>query len=119
MSSRDEVNVSFEVKDVGGVDFLKVVFGGACQTVKQINLNDETQCQADLKETFLLMAQLMVANDLEIKFVESEEYPREFIYSAMKAYVADLETEVATVAELMKGELSDSRNDKAQSNQGG
>ena len=117
MSSHDEVKVSFEVKDVGGVDFLEVVFGGECQIVKQVNLNDEIQCQADLKEAFLLMAQLMVANDLKIEFVESKEYPREFIYSAMKAYVADLKTEVATVAELMKGELRDSRNDEAHAEQ--
>ena len=117
MSSRDEIKVAFEVKDVNDVDCLEVSFGGKDQQVKRINLNDDVQCQADLKETFFLMSRLMVTKDLEICFIESKDYPREFIYSAMKAYVSDLKAEVATVAELMKGELSNSQEAEAPARQ--
>ena len=109
MSSRSVVKVSFEAKDVNDTDILQVSFWDKTRSVKQVNLNDEVQCQTDLKEVFLIMAQLMVDNDLEITFVESKDYPREFIYTAMKSYVADLKTEVATVAELINAELKESR----------
>lgn len=109
MSSREVVQVSFRVIDVNDTDILEAAFDNEAHSVKQINLNDDTQCQADLKETFLLMAQLMVDKDLEITFIETKDYPREFIYAAMKAYVSDLKTEVATVAELINSELKESK----------
>lgn len=109
MSSREVVKASFRVQDVDGTDILEAAFDDEAHSVKQINLNDDTQCQADLKETFLLMAHLMVDKDLEITFIESEDYPREFIYAAMKAYVEDLKTEVANVAGLIGAELKESK----------
>ena len=72
MSSRNVIKVSFEVVDVSDADILRVTFEDEAHSVKQINLNDDVQCQADLKDAFLLMAQLMVDNDLDIQFVESK-----------------------------------------------
>jgi len=73
MSSRDEVKVAFEVKDVNDVDCLEVSFHDEDQQAKRINLNDDARYQTDLKEAFLLMSRLTVTNDLKICFVESED----------------------------------------------
>ncbi len=73
--------------------------------VKTINLNDSDQCQSDLKEVFLAIVTAMADSEITVSFMESEEYPREMIYSAMKAYVADLSEEVQAVAAEFDTEL--------------
>lgn len=103
--SKPTRDVAFSLIDEEGVDVLQADLSACGMEVKTINLNDSDQCQSDLKEVFLAIVTAMADSEITVSFMESEEYPREMIYSAMKAYVADLSEEVQAVAAEFDTEL--------------
>ena len=106
MSCSKAINeVVFSLIDKEGTDILQADFSECGTDSKTINLNDSEQCQSDLKEVFLALVTAMADSEITISFAESEEYPRELIYSAMKAYVSDLAEEVQAVAAEFSTEL--------------
>ncbi len=111
MNSSNEANkVVFSLIDKDDADILHVDMTDCDMGEKEIHLNDGTQCQSDLKEVFVSLVQAMTVSEIEVLFIENEEYPRELIHSAMKAYVGDLSKEVQTVAAELDSELSELEN---------
>lgn len=105
--SKPTNDIVFSLIDNEGSDILQADLSTCGMEVKTINLNDSEQCQSDLKEVFLAIVTAMADSEITVSFIENEEYPRELIYSAMKAYVADLSEEIQAVAAEFDTELED------------
>lgn len=105
--SKPTNDIVFSLIDDEGLDVLQADLSACGMEVKTINLNDGEQCQSDLKEVFLAIVAAMVDSEITVSFIENEGYPRELIYSAMKAYVADLSEEIQAVAAEFDTELED------------
>lgn len=103
--SKPTNDIAFSLIDEEGKDVLQVDLSACGMDVKTINLNDGEQCQSDLKEVFLAIVTAMTDSEITVSFMDNEEYPRELIHSAMKAYVADLSEEVQAVAAELDTEL--------------
>lgn len=103
--SKPTNDIAFSLIDEEGKDVLQVDLSACGMEVKTINLNDGEQCQSDLKEVFLAIVTAMTDSEITVSFMDNEEYPRELIHSAMKAYVADLSEEVQAVAAELDTEL--------------
>lgn len=103
--SKPTNDIAFSLIDEEGKDVLQVDLSACGMGVKTINLNDGEQCQSDLKEVFLAIVTAMTDSEITVSFIDNEEYPRELIHSAMKAYVADLSEEVQAVAAELDTEL--------------
>ena len=110
-SSKATQKVVFSLIDKDDTDILSVDMSECGMSEKEIRLNDGPQCQADLKDVFLTLIQAMTTSEIEIVFDDDEEYPRELIHSAMKAYVEDLSNEVQAVAAELDSELSELEED--------
>lgn len=105
--SRITKKVHFSLIDKDDTDILHVDMSECDMGEKEIHLNDGSQCQTDLKDVFLALIQALTTSEIEIVFDKNEEYPRELIHSAMKAYVEDLSSEVQIVAAELNSELSE------------
>lgn len=106
MSSINKATVKLSLEDKDDVDYL-VADMADCGVSKlyEINLNDESTCQANLKELFLAIAKGMTNYEISISYTPPEDYPRQFISDAMNAYIEDLKAEIRNVDAAIKREL--------------
>lgn len=94
-SPKQKVTIKLILQDEDGKDILTADLSQCgIQETYDINLNNEETCQSDLKKLFLKITELLFSYELSINFNEREDYPRKFIYDAMKSYAEDLDAEV-------------------------
>ena len=105
-SPNQQAILLFRLSEVNNEDVL-VVDLSSCGKADpiSINLNNDATCQDEMKALFLSIVELMLDYDISIEFIESKEYPRQFIYDAISSFVADLSNEIVTVKANMVSDL--------------
>lgn len=98
--------IDVELTVSGDIDVLRFLIDPESPEQYSINLNDDSS-QTELKKVFAKLLELLLKDDIELKFIVAEGYSRGLYIDVCKEYIADLNKELLEVKEQLKQSLSD------------
>ncbi len=94
------IKINVKVDKIDEIDYMVFELDGNMN----VNLNDECG-QNDLKKVFSILLNKLIKNDIELIYLENEDYNVNLYKDVCREYVKDLNKEIINVKKLIPSEL--------------